>query len=58
MILCRLVIDLGLQTSLTEYNVPPEDLATIATQALGSENDPQLSRVVKLLESIYLPLKF
>jgi hypothetical protein len=52
MISCRLIIDLGLKTSLAEYNVPSEDLATIATQVLGSENDPQLSRVVKLLESI------
>ncbi|KAF4620435.1 hypothetical protein D9613_000745 [Agrocybe pediades] len=49
-----LVVNLGLKSTLTEYKVPKEDLVSIASQALGTENsDPQVPRVVKLLESLY-----
>jgi len=53
----NLVINLGLQSSLSEYKVPTEDLTSIANQALGRDNDPDLPRVVKLLEGIYSPGK-
>ena len=49
----RLVINLGLQTTLSQYQVPTTDLKTIASQALGNEDDPQLNKVVKLLEGLY-----
>jgi len=48
-----LVISLGLQTTLTQYQVPTTDLKSIAIQALGNEDDPQLNKVVKLLEGLY-----
>ena len=48
-----LVINLGLQTTLTQYQVPTTDLKSIAIQALGNEDDPQLNKVVKLLEGLY-----
>ncbi|CAA7259129.1 unnamed protein product [Cyclocybe aegerita] len=53
----NLVINLGLQSTLTDYNVPREDLVSVARQALGRDDDPQQERVVKLLESIYEPLQ-
>ncbi|KAJ3516426.1 hypothetical protein NLJ89_g1125 [Agrocybe chaxingu] len=53
----NLVISLGLQSTLTDYSVPREDLVSVARQALGRDNDPQQDRVVKLLESIYEPLQ-
>ena len=49
----RLVIDLGLQSTLAEYKVPTDDLASIAGQALGNNSHPHIPRVVKLLESLY-----
>ena len=49
----RLVTGLGLQSTLSEYKVPKEDLTSIASAALGKENDPQLPKVVKLLEGVY-----
>lgn len=48
-----LVINLGLQTTLTEYQVPTTDLKSIAIQALGNEDNSQLNKVVKLLEGLY-----
>jgi hypothetical protein len=51
----RLVINLGLQTSLAQYQVPMGDLGSIAIQALGREDDPQLGKVVELLEGLYSP---
>ncbi|KAF9566696.1 alcohol dehydrogenase IV [Agrocybe pediades] len=49
-----LVVNLGLKSTLTEYKVPKEDLVSIASQALATESsDPQVPRVVKLLESLY-----
>ena len=53
----RLVTELGLQTTLGDYNVPKEDLTSIASAALGKENDPQLPKVVELLEGIYSKTK-
>jgi hypothetical protein len=49
----RLVTGLGLHSSLSDYKVPKEDLISIASAALGKENDPQLPKVVELLESVY-----
>ncbi|KIM40170.1 hypothetical protein M413DRAFT_446331 [Hebeloma cylindrosporum] len=48
-----LVTTLGLQTTLTQYQVPTTDLKSIAIQALGKEDDPQLNKVVTLLEGLY-----
>lgn len=49
----RLVDELGLRSTLTEYHVPKEDLPGIATRALARENDPMHAKVVQLLESLY-----
>jgi alcohol dehydrogenase class IV len=49
----ELVIGLGLRSTLSAYKVPKEDLTSIASAALAGDNDPQLPKVVKLLESIY-----
>lgn len=51
-----LVISLGLQSTIAQYNVPKEDLTSLAKDALGRDDDPQLPKVVRLLESLYLPL--
>ncbi|RDB25420.1 Alcohol dehydrogenase 2 [Hypsizygus marmoreus] len=48
-----LVADLGLQSNLEEYKVPPEDLPKVASRALGSEDDPNHARVVRMLQGIY-----
>jgi alcohol dehydrogenase class IV len=48
----NLVADLGLQSTLAEYKVPRGDFKSIASQALGREDDPQLTNVIGLLESI------
>ncbi|KAF8967833.1 alcohol dehydrogenase IV [Flammula alnicola] len=53
----ELVINLGLQSTLAQYNVPKEDLTSIASQALGTEDDPLLPKVVKLLQGLYSPLE-
>ncbi|KAF9481548.1 alcohol dehydrogenase IV [Pholiota conissans] len=53
----ELVISLGLQSTLEQYKVPKEDFPRIAKEALGRDDDPELPRVVELLESIYAPLK-
>lgn len=50
----RLVIDLGLQTNLTQYKVPQDALVSVAEGALGTQNQNyEVSRVVKLLETLY-----
>lgn len=48
----RLVVDLGLASTLSEYRVPPEDFYKIAVSALGNEDDDNLARVIDLLKSI------
>ena len=53
LLLHRLVIKLGLHSTLAGYNVPKEDLPLIAGQALGRPDDPLEAEVIKLLESIY-----
>ena len=53
----RLVTGLGLQSTLSDYKVPKEDLTSIASAALGKENDPQLPKVVELLEGVYSKAK-
>ena len=50
----RLVIELGLQSTLGEYNVPKSDLAGIVDSVVGSESAHH-GKVVRLLESIYKP---
>ena len=53
----KLVYNLGLKTSLSAYNVPKDDLPTIASRALANagQNDGVLraEEVVKVLEGIY-----
>ncbi|KAI0661105.1 iron-containing alcohol dehydrogenase [Cubamyces menziesii] len=49
----KLVDDLGLHSTLTEYKVPREDLPQIAQLAVGAQDDPLLPKVVALLESLY-----
>ncbi|KAG6915459.1 hypothetical protein DXG01_011363 [Tephrocybe rancida] len=49
----QLVDKLGLQSSLTEYNVPVEDLSKVAAGALGSEDDPTFPEVVRMLKGLY-----
>lgn len=48
----RLVDDLGLRSTLTEYKVPHEDVLEIAQLAAGKEYS-SLPKVVALLESLY-----
>jgi alcohol dehydrogenase class IV len=48
-----LITNLGLHSTLSEYKVPKQDLNSIASQALGREDDPALPKVVGLLEGIY-----
>ncbi|KAJ3920425.1 alcohol dehydrogenase IV [Lentinula edodes] len=49
----QLVADLGLSTTLTDYNVPRDDIPTIARNTLGTETHPVFPKVVKLLEGLY-----
>lgn len=49
----RLVIDLGLDSNLAEYNVPTADLPKIAELALGTKDSPNFPKVVDLLKSLY-----
>lgn len=48
-----LVTELHLKSTLSEYKVPKEDLSSIAGQALGNQEHPDVPRVVKLLEGLY-----
>ncbi|KLO09147.1 alcohol dehydrogenase IV [Schizopora paradoxa] len=52
-LLDKLVVQLGLKTTLEAYKVPREDLPKIAERALGSKEVPAFSKVVGLLETIY-----
>lgn len=48
-----LVIGLGLETNLSNYNVPRDALESVAVGALGTQNQNyETARVVQLLESI------
>jgi len=49
----RLVADLGLTSTLSEYKVPREDVPKVAELAVGSKDDPTYPKVVKLLEQLY-----
>ena len=49
----RLVDDLGLKSTLSQYNVPRDDLPKIAELAVGDKEDPVVPKAVALLESIY-----
>ncbi|KAG6903036.1 hypothetical protein C0995_007469 [Termitomyces sp. Mi166 len=49
----ELVVNLGLQSNLTEYKVPHDDLSKIAGGALGSQDDPNLPQVVEMLKTLY-----
>jgi hypothetical protein len=48
-----LVADLGLKSTLAHYKVPRSDIVQIAALALGRHNDPNLGKVISLLESLY-----
>ena len=48
----RLVSNLDLKSSLDRYNVPREDLPTIAERALGGRNENH-GDVVAFLEALY-----
>jgi hypothetical protein len=48
----RLVSNLGLKTSLDRYDVPREDLPTIAERALRGRNENHRD-VVAFLETLY-----
>lgn len=49
----RLVNDLGLRSTLTEYNVPPDHAPQIAEKAMGGRSDKAYPDVVKLLQDLY-----
>ncbi|THH32300.1 hypothetical protein EUX98_g1897 [Antrodiella citrinella] len=49
----KLVSDLNLKCTLTEYKVPKEDLPTIAEQSIGTKEHPAYQDVVRLLEELY-----
>ncbi|KAI0745051.1 alcohol dehydrogenase IV [Earliella scabrosa] len=49
----RLVDDLGLHSTLSEYKVPREDIPHIVELATGSKDDPEYSKAVALLEGLY-----
>ena len=49
----RLVDELGLHSTLQQYQVPPGDVPQIARLTLRSgEDDPLLPRVVRILENL------
>ncbi len=49
----RLVDDLGLRSTLSQYNVPREDIPQIATLAVGSKDDPVYPKTIALMEALY-----
>ena len=51
----RLVDDLGLKSTLTEYNVPREDIPLIAAHGVhgADPESPIFKRTVQALESLY-----
>ncbi|EPQ57494.1 iron-containing alcohol dehydrogenase [Gloeophyllum trabeum ATCC 11539] len=52
-IIDKLVVDLGLKSTLAQYKVPREDLPDIAERAMDGRSDPTFPKVVQLLEGIY-----
>ena len=49
----RLVDELGLHSTLQQYQVPPEDVPQIARLSLRSgEDDPLLPKLVRILENL------
>jgi hypothetical protein len=53
MICPRLVDNLGLKSTLTEYKVPREDAPKVAEQSLGGKGRPEFNEIVQLLEKLY-----
>jgi hypothetical protein len=53
MICLRLVDNLGLKSTLTEYKVPKEDAPKVAEQSLGGKDRPEFNEIVQLLEKLY-----
>ncbi|KAK7056501.1 hypothetical protein VNI00_003057 [Paramarasmius palmivorus] len=49
----ELVVSLGLKSTLTQYKVPKEDIPSLTTKSVGSENDPTYDKVFKIFESLY-----
>ncbi|KXN85376.1 NAD-dependent methanol dehydrogenase [Leucoagaricus sp. SymC.cos] len=49
----RLIRELGLQSALSEYNVPRGDLRELAAQALGGADHSDMEKVVQMLEDMY-----
>ena len=49
----RLVDDLGLHSTLSEYKVPHEDIPQIVELAMGNKEDPEYLKAVALLEALY-----
>ena len=49
----RLVGDLGLKSTLLQYNVPRDDFPQIARLAVGEGNDPLINDAIELLDGIY-----
>ncbi|PIL35439.1 hypothetical protein GSI_02166 [Ganoderma sinense ZZ0214-1] len=49
----QLVDNLGLKSTLSQYNVPKHDLPKIARLALGNDNDPLVNNVIAVLQGIY-----
>lgn len=49
----RLVDDLGLKCTLTDYKVPKEDAPLIVERAFGTKDHPAFAKVVTILEGLY-----
>ncbi|KAH9940441.1 iron-containing alcohol dehydrogenase [Epithele typhae] len=49
----QLVNDLGLHSTLSQYNVPKEDVQQIAELAVGKKEDPAFVKTVAILEALY-----
>ncbi|KAF5370688.1 hypothetical protein D9758_002000 [Tetrapyrgos nigripes] len=52
-LITELVSNLGLHSNLTHYKVPREDIHKLAVSSVGSEEDPDVEKVKKLLEDLY-----
>ncbi|KAJ3554504.1 hypothetical protein NM688_g3074 [Phlebia brevispora] len=48
-----LVDSLGLHSTLTEYNVPKEDVPGIVERSMGTKDHPVFPKVVKAVENLY-----
>lgn len=49
----RLVTQLGLASTLTEYKVPKDDIPVIVAKVVGSKEGDAFQKVVKLLNGLY-----